>query len=356
MSKQFRRGLVVGKFCPLHLGHELLIRRGQVQCEELVVVSYTKPGFAGYGTERRAAWLRARFPDLTGHVLDDAVLASICAAQGLSAREIPEDAAADDVHRHFVAWWLADVLGKPVDAVFTSEDYGDGLAAVLAARFGAPVRHVCIDKAREAVSVSGTQVRRDPLAWRADLSPEVYASFIPRVALLGGESTGKSTLAQALATQLETAWVPEYGRELWEEKQGALVFEDMLRIATNQVEREEVLARQANCVLVCDTTPLTTALYSDEMFGIVAPELQRLAARSYEFVFLCAPDFPFVQDGTRRDQAFRLLQHDRYLRALAGAGVAYMMLAGSLQERLALAAAAVRERISALRDARRVPA
>ena len=47
MNLFFRRGLVVGKFCPLHLGHELLIRRAQTECEELVVLSYTKPGFAG---------------------------------------------------------------------------------------------------------------------------------------------------------------------------------------------------------------------------------------------------------------------------------------------------------------------
>lgn len=349
MSKAFRRGLVVGKFCPLHLGHELLIRRAQAQCDELVVLSYSKPGFEGCESERRAAWLRMRFPEVASQVLDDARVAAACAERGVAPRELPADSAGDDAHRHFVAWWLLDVRGTPVDAVFTSEDYGDGFAGVLAARFGAPVRHVCVDKARAAVPVSGTQVRADPHAWRQALSADVYASFVRRVALVGGESTGKSTLARALASALETAWAPEFGRELWEAKRGALAFDDMLHIARTQVEREESLARNANGVLVCDTTPLTTSLYSEVLFGAVAEELQQLASRRYDLLFLCAPDFDFVQDGTRRDAAFRLFQHQWHVGALQRGQVEHVLLEGTLEQRLAVAIAAIGEKIAASR-------
>ncbi len=340
----FRRGLVVGKFCPLHLGHEELIRQAQSRCEQLVVLSYTKPGFDGCESERRAAWLHARFPEVDSQVLDDAILRRLCASRGLAARELPDDAADADLHRRFVAWWLQEIRGVPVDAVFTSEDYGDGFAEVLSAHFQAPVRHVCVDKARLAVPVSGTQVRADPLAWRASLSPEVYASFVPRVALLGGESTGKSTLAAALAEALGTPWVPEYGRELWDAKYGALEFDDMLHIARTQVAREDLLAREANGVLVCDTTPLTTALYSEVLFGKVDDELARLATRRYDLLLLCAPDFPFVQDGTRRDDAFRKFQHEAYMRALASERVAPVVLTGNLPQRMAMALDAIRAR------------
>lgn len=141
-------------------------------------------------------------------------------------------------HWLLVAWLLLDLLGGPVDVVFTSECYGDGFAAVLAEVFGSPVRHVCIDQARAALPVSGTEVRRAPLASRHLLSPEVYADFIPRIALLGGESTGKSTLASALAEALGTVYVPEFGREHWEQRGGVLTFGDMEPIARTQVERE----------------------------------------------------------------------------------------------------------------------
>lgn len=347
MNHLFLRGLVVGKFSPLHLGHELLIRCAQEQCRELVILSYTKPGFPGCDSETRAAWLKARFPEAESHVLDDAILAQLRQERGLPPRAVPPNDAGDEAHREFVAWWLAQVRGVRVDAVFTSEDYGDGFAAVLARHSGTPVRHICVDKARGLVPVSGTQVRRDPRAWRSYLSAEVYASLVPRVALLGGESTGKSTLAQALACALGTQWAPEYGRELWEAKQGELVFEDMLHIARTQVEREEALALKANGVLVCDTTPLTTSFYASVQFGASGEELERLARRRYDLTFLCTPDFAFVQDGTRRDETFRLFQHEWYLRALRSNGIEYVAVSGSPAERLELATNAVKQRFAA---------
>lgn len=343
MNKRFRRGLVVGKFCPLHLGHELLIARAQLQCDELVLISYTKPGFAGYTSECRERWLKARCPANGIYVIDDERLAQLCQDHGVAARTVPSDAEPDDVHRHFVAWVLADVLGKTVDAVFTSEDYGDGFAAVLAARFGSAVAHVCFDKARRNVPISGSRIRSSPHAHRSYLSAEVFASFVPRACLLGGESTGKSTLAEALAAALQTAWVHEYGRELWELRQGRLTFEDMVHIGRTQAAREDALARDANEVLICDTTPLTTAFYSSELFGTVADELQELAGRPYQITFLCAPDFDFVQDGTRQDNAFRLRQHEWYLEQLSAMGIAYFQLEGSQQKRLAFASHICRE-------------
>jgi NadR type nicotinamide-nucleotide adenylyltransferase len=343
MSKRFRRGLVVGKFCPLHLGHELLINRARSQCDDLIVLSYTKPGFDGYDRERRTGWLQARFPDLACHVIDDDELARRCDAQGIERRPLPDDDAPGDVHRHFVAWLLQNLLGGPVDAVFTSESYGDGFAAVLAEAFGSSVRHVCVDQARAALPVSGTQVRRDPLACRHLLGPEVYADFVPRIALLGGESTGKSTLACALAEALDTVYVPEFGREHWEQRGGVLTFEDMEHIARTQVAREQQKAVTTDRWLICDTTPLTTQLYSELMFGSVADALANLARRRYAMTFLCASDFPFVQDGTRREEDFRRRQQAWYRDTLKKRQIDFKVLEGPLSRRVDTAAKLIRD-------------
>lgn len=334
MSERFRRGLVVGKFCPLHLGHELLINRARSQCDELIVLSYTKPGFDGYDRERRAGWLSARFPDLACHVIDDDELARRCDAAGIERHLIPDDDAPDDVHRRFVAWLLLNLLSGPVDAVFSSESYGDGFAAALAQAFGASVRHVCIDQARAEMPVSGTQVRSDPLACRHLLSPEVYADLVPRIALLGGESTGKSTLARSLAEALHTVYVPEFGREHWEQRNGVLTFNDMEHIAKTQVEWEQQRALLARGWLVCDTTPLTTQLYSELMFGRVSDTLADLSRRPYVMTFLCAADFPFVQDGTRQGEGFRRRQQDWYRDALTQRGLTFTLLDGSISQRI----------------------
>ena len=63
MGKQFQRGLVVGKFSPLHRGHELVIRRALEQCREVVIISYSNPELAGCEASKRESWLAALFPN-----------------------------------------------------------------------------------------------------------------------------------------------------------------------------------------------------------------------------------------------------------------------------------------------------
>lgn len=339
-EKRFQCGLVVGKFCPLHHGHELLIRHALAACEELIVISYTKPEFDGCDRATRERWLETLFPSAKVMVIDDASLHELCAQRNLPGREIPHNDAPDAIHREFTGWLCRHVLGQTVNAVFTSEDYGDGFADALSAYFrthtgsATQVRHVCVDKARSAIPISGTRIRTDPHLYRAFLSPDVYASFVRRICFLGGESSGKTTLAQALAERCSTVWVAEYGRELWEQKNGALQLDDMLAIGREQVRRERTHATQAHRWLMCDTSPLTTLFYSLSMFGRAAPELEALAARRYDHVFLCAPDFPFVQDGTRKDAVFRQRQHEWYLDELVKRSMRFSILSGPLELRL----------------------
>lgn len=342
----FGRGLVVGKFCPLHRGHQWLLDRAQLECSELIILSYTKPEWPGFDPDRRERWLAALYPAATRLVLDDMRLEEACRQRGLVVVKLPDNDAPDDTHRQFVAWVLRHLLETTVDAAFTSEAYGEGFAAALSreqrVRGAGPVRHVMVDARRKAVAVSGTSLRGDIHGLRQHLAPEVYRDFVRRVAFLGGESTGKSTLAQQLAQIYKTEFAAEYGRELWEEKGGALLKDDMLHIAKTQVAREDSLALQATRYLFCDTTPLTTALYSQALFGEIRNALDMLAHRAYDATFLCSPDVPFVQDGTRRDEAFRRWQHSWYKQELRMRGIEHQVLTGSWQQRMA----AVQERLS----------
>jgi HTH-type transcriptional repressor of NAD biosynthesis genes len=323
MRAPFRRALVVGKFAPLHLGHELVINRAQASCDELLLLSYSRPELPGCAPQQRARWLERLFPAARRLVLSD---------------EIPHNDAPDEEHRRFVARVCLERMGGPVDAVFTSEDYGDGFARTLTEVFrqhhpGCPVvAHVSVDRARAAVPISGSAIRSDVHARRRWLSPAVYASFVERVCLLGGESSGKTTLAAALAEACGTVWVPEYGRRLWDEKNGALTLADMPTIAERQVADEEEATSRATRWLFCDTSPLTTLFYSREMFGQAEPRLEELSRRPYHHTLLLAPDFPFVQDGTRRDDGFRARQHAWYLEALAG--TPHLVVSGRMDERI----------------------
>jgi NadR type nicotinamide-nucleotide adenylyltransferase len=323
-------GLVVGKFAPLHKGHEALIAFARAQCDRLVVLSYSKPDLPGCPPERRAAWLAALYPDALRLVLDDAALVDFAARTGQAARTLPDNDAPDEAHRSFVAWVCRAILGLTVNRVFTSEVYGDGFAASLARHFGHPVDHVMFDPARVRIPISATRLRADPSLHRAFIAPAIRRDLVRRVTLLGGESTGKSTLAAALAHRLGTLWVPEYGRELWELRGGELRFEDLLAIAREQIAREDAALDDASGWLVCDTSPRVTRFYSESMFGRVDPELQELAKRSYDATIVCAGDFPFVQDGTRQDSAFRDRQNAWYRDQLDRADIAYWIVCGTL--------------------------
>jgi HTH-type transcriptional repressor of NAD biosynthesis genes len=327
--RRYRTGLVVGKFAPLHLGHEHVIRAADDACDHVVLLSYSRPELPGCDPARRAAWLAIRFPQATRIVLDHAT------------GPLPENSDPDETHQAFCAQVLRQRYRRPIDAVFTSESYGAGFAADLAFRQSAPVDHIAVDFSRGTIPISGTALRADIHGLRRFLSSEVYATFVQRVGILGGESTGKSSLTAGLAAALGTVHVSEYGRELWEARDGRLTFDDMFAIAREQVRREEAVLLQPDVhrFLFCDTTPLTTLFYSLELFQRVAVELEGLANRPYHHLVLCADDFPFIQDGTRRDASFRTKGQAWYRQALRTRS--HVLAKGSLPTRIVTVRSAI---------------
>jgi len=110
--------------------------------------------------------------------------------------------------------------------------------------------------------------------------------------------------------------------------------DDLLKIAHEQIHREEMALKSANRYLFCDTSPLTTAGYGLWMFGHIDPELEELARRSYDAIVLCKPDFPFVQDGFRREEAFRDQQHAWYQDQIANLACPVLEVGGNESERV----------------------
>ncbi len=284
--KPFVTGLVVGKFAPLHCGHERLINTALAQCEELFIISYSVPEMPDCEPEKRLTWLQVRFPRAMVLVLTPELIARY------NLPAIPHNDADADIHRHYVATLCLQVLRCRPHAVFTAEDYGDGFAKVLALRFAQPVEHVRLQRPLGDKSPSGTLIRSDVHRYRYMLAHDVYRSFVRRICLLGGESTGKSTLSKALADVLDTAYVAEFGRDYWEEKNGVLTADDLLHIALEQVRREQ--QAEANRYLICDTSPLTTLFYTLDQYGHAPQELHQLAEREYSLMVLCGAEFPFV--------------------------------------------------------------
>jgi NadR type nicotinamide-nucleotide adenylyltransferase len=224
---------------------------------------------------------------------------------------------------------IARYAGR-IDVVFTSESYGDELARHIGAR------HVSVDRERAIVPVSGTAIREDPMRYWDFIPRVVRPYFVKRVALLGTESTGKTTLSQWLAQRFNTTWVEEYGRPYCETRPAlTLQLHDFEAIAWGQVTWEEGGALGANRVLICDTDLHTTATWSDIVVGARPPGLTEAArARHYDLVLLLSEEgTPWVDDGLRVLSG-RRAEHTRILRAeLAAAGRSYVTLGGTFAER-----------------------
>lgn len=313
------RGLVVGKFAPLHSGHQLVLDTADNESDDLTVLVYSVPDFPAMPSVMRAEWVRRLYPD----------------ARVLVPEDPPPNDAPDRTHQAYVAAFLRDA-GIEVDAVFTSEAYGDNLATVLTG-VGRPVRHRLVDMARSTFPISGREIRADVHSHRAWLDPAVYADFVELVVLLGAESTGKSTLAAALAEAFATTSVAEFGREVWEEQHGKLTLDDYVHIATRHRELEDEAMLDANRYVFVDTNALTTMLlcYAYEGHGLPAlTELARSAERRYAHVFLCADDIPFEQDGWRDDEAWRSRAQGLVRFDLAARGIEYVEIGGPLDDRI----------------------
>ena len=87
-----------------------------------------------------------------------------------------------------------------------------------------------------------------------------------RIALYGPESTGKTSLVQALAEHFDEPYAPEFVRAFWDYHAGLITAEDLPAIARGQIEAEEEAALCARRIVFCDTELLTNVLWADLLF------------------------------------------------------------------------------------------
>lgn len=169
-----------------------------------------------------------------------------------------------------------------------------------------------------------------------------------KIAIVGAESTGKSVLAAALAgalaeaTGLSALAVPEWLR-LWCEREGRTPRADEQATIARETQARIDAAAAAHDIVVCDTTALMTAVYSDLLFD--DRSLQALAVahqRTMALTLLTALDLPWVADGHQRDGPHVRGPVDARVRALLiGHGLPWALVSGSGQARLESALDAV---------------
>ncbi len=170
------------------------------------------------------------------------------------------------------------------------------------------------------------------------------------IAIVGAESTGKTTLAAALAERLRNeragrvAWVPEVLREWCDATGRTPQAHEQAAILRAQHERIAEAAATHDWV-VCDTTALMTAVYSTLVFGddSLQARAAELHARTAALTLLTALDLPWVPDGHQRDGPQVREPVDRLLRTLlARHRIGFSVVGGAGEARVQHALGAVR--------------
>jgi NadR type nicotinamide-nucleotide adenylyltransferase len=124
---------------------------------------------------------------------------------------------------------------------------------------------------------------------------------IKKIAIVGPESTGKSTISLQLAKHYQVPWVAEYARFYCAALTGPCTLQDEINMFHGQVALEEsVLASAQTDFIICDTTFITVKIWSDEMLG-KTPQivLDAIKSRSYDFYLLLDIDLPWQDDPLR---------------------------------------------------------
>lgn len=293
---RYKVGMYGGSFDPLHIGHIHDMIRAASMCEELYIIICWCEGRESTSKELRYRWIYNN----TKHLSNVTII-------------FIEDKAVNKEEYNTDYYWeegakdIKNAIGKPIDAVFCGMDYyGTNRFERL---YGPESEVVYFD--RTEVPISSTELRFDVYKNWQYIPPICRPYYVKRVLIVGGESTGKSTLAQNLAIAYNTNFVSEIGRDTCEAAGGEEymdvndLFENFLRQKTEEMKA----AQYSNKLLFIDTDALTTKFYSQFLLSDI-DEIEKCNALAdaitdmnrFDMVLFLEPTVDFVQDGTRSEK------------------------------------------------------
>ena len=342
-ASRFDRGLVLGAFLPPHVGHHALVHHVQARCAQVVIAVTDRPGQLPE-THDRASWMQAVHLDL-----DVVVLPDTCGWHG-SAPCADECASA----------WAEQValLPAPFDLLVTADPFG----SVLAERLGATLldpstlapADLGLDPIHGLTVPADDHVRADLVGHWYRLHPVVRAGLHRRVALIGSESTGTTTLARDLAERLRAPLTYEAGRMMswslaaraggiekieWTEHDFFRILEEQRRVEADATARAvDLPIGPLGPWLVCDTDALATVVWWERYLDVPPdPSMKFSDARLADAYVITSPhDVSFLQDGVRDGEHVRFAMHARFVELAAASGRPYLEVSGTEAQRLEL--------------------
>ena len=169
---------------------------------------------------------------------------------------------------------------------------------------------------------------------------KVNADVMIKIALVGPESTGKTTIAKLLAKKFNSTYVPEFARKYlnenpqYEEK-------DLLKIARVQYNQIEV-ADNNKGILIIDTELTVIKIWSEVKFGHCNGEINRLLEQQrIDHYLLMYPDLPWEFDVQRESKEDLLEIFNLYKNELVNRKRPFSIIKGIDGERFSSALAVI---------------
>lgn len=327
---RYNVGMYGGSFDPLHVGHIHDIIRASAMCNELYVMISWCEGRESTSKELRYRW----------------ILNSVRYLNNIKILMVEDKAVSKEEYNTDFYWEegaidIKNLIGKPIDIVFCGSDYY-GTNRFESLYCPESVVHY-FDRAE--VPISSTDIRTWAMKnW--DYIPKVCKDYyVRKVLVVGGESTGKSTLVQNLALAYNTEFVAEVGRDTCEYAGGEeyMIAEDMYENILRQKINVLEMSKQANRILFVDTDAVTTMFYSYFLLGNDKENLDKCVTLAkavndicdWDLVLFLEPDVDFIQDGTRSEEieSDREKYSNQIKKLLKDVGIKYHSITGDYLER-----------------------
>ncbi|MGO1251113.1 multifunctional transcriptional regulator/nicotinamide-nucleotide adenylyltransferase/ribosylnicotinamide kinase NadR [Psychrobacter sp.] len=293
----YATGLMIGYFEPLHLGHmrSILAAAGQAKALHIVITAHPAPHPDFHITlQDKARWLQMACADLpfihvhTSHEIE------------LPLHDSFHDITIDIPASNAKLQRLNDALDLPPETILFMAENHPLAQSTMSHRLRMPVVTTPLQPEFDSFAIAG-----NPVAHWSAIHPEARGDYTKTVAIVGGESSGKTTLVHKLANYYGASYALEMGRlyvgtDLGGSEVG-LQYSDYSPIALDHAQAiREATAVATAPVTIIDTDFVTTQAFCEEYEN-----------RTHPFVATCIDEFrldytimldnntPWVDDGMR---------------------------------------------------------